>query len=314
MAKQMIADLQVGEPGDSVFLGAESSLRTTRNDNAYLSVKLSDRSGRVEGRLWDAGEALAGSIAVDDFVHVKGRAESFRNEIQINIRTITRADTDKLRLGDFLPQSEHDSKEMFAELKEILERVEDADYRALIDAFLSDEGFVRGFVSAPAAMQNHHAYLGGLLEHTLSMARLALALVEHYGELRQDLLLTGVFLHDAGKVRELACRRSFQFTTSGRLVGHIVLGALMIEEKVCAMKGFPQDKLDMVRHLVLSHHGELAFGAARLPMFAEAMALHHLDNLDAKLKEVAEILEKDANSDDDFTDYSRLFSTQLYKK
>lgn len=314
MPKQMIADLQPGEPVEAAFLLAESALRTTRNDKNYLTATLTDRTGRIEGRLWDATEALAGSLAVDDFVFVKGRAESYRNELQINIRSITRADTDGLRLGDFLPQSSRDPQEMLAELKQILEPVQDPDYRALLDMFLADEEFVRGFVSAPAAMKNHHAYLGGLLEHTLSMAGLAEKVLAQYASLRPDLLLTGVFFHDIGKVRELACKRSFRFTVSGNLVGHIVLGVLMLEEKARALEGFPEEKLNLLRHLILSHHGEMQYGAAKRPSFAEAFALHHIDNLDAKLKEVAEILEADKTADSDFTEYSRLLETRLYKK
>ena len=234
MPKQMIADLRPGEPVETTFLLAESALRTTRNDKTYLTATLTDRTGRIEGRLWDATEALAGSLAVDDFVFVKGRAESYRNELQVNIRSITRADTDSLRLGDFLPQCPRDPQEMLAELKQILEPVQDKDYRALLDAFLADEALMRGFVSAPAAVKNHHAYLGGLLEHTLCMAGLAEKVLAQYASLRPNLLLTGVFLHDIGKVRELACKRSFRFTTPGNLVGHIVLGVLIHPRTWCS--------------------------------------------------------------------------------
>ena len=314
MAKQMIADLQAGAPVEAAFLLAESSLRTSRNGNSYLSVTLRDRTGKIEGRLWEATEALAGSLATDDFVTVKGRTESYRNELQINIRSITRAETENLRLGDFLAQAPRDPQEMLAELKQILAAVEDQDYRALIDHFFADEELVRGLISAPAAVTNHHAYLGGLLEHTLCMAGLAVKVCAQYDALRADLLLTGVLLHDIGKVRELACKRSFGFTTPGNLVGHIVLGVIMLEELTRALDAFPEEKLNLLRHLILSHHGELEYGAAKRPMFAEAFALHHIDNLDAKLKEVAEILDADRNADSDFTDYSRLLSARLYKR
>ena len=313
MPKQMIEELQPGEPVDTVFLVAESSLRTAKSGSSYLAIKLRDRSGEIQGRLWDAGQAIAGSITVDDFVKVKGKAESYRNELQINIRSITRAETEGLRLGDFLRQSEHDPEEMLGELKKILDRVEDPDYRGLIEAFLSDEAFCKDFQSAPAATRNHHAYLGGLLEHTLSMAGLAVRVLEHYPALRADLLLTGVFLHDIGKVEELARKRTFQYTLPGHMVGHLVLGVLILEARVQTLEGFPEEKLNMLRHLILSHHGRKEFGSPILPAFAEAVALHHIDNIDAKLKEVADIIETDKNADSQFTDYARLFETWLYK-
>jgi len=313
MPKQMIEDLQPGEPVDSVFLVAESSLRTARNGTSYLAVRLQDRSGQVEGRLWDASDVIAGSLQADDFVHVKGTAELYKNEIQINIKAITRADTESLRLRDFLRESSSDTGEMLSELKRLLDRVEDPDLRALLEAFFADEEFIRGFRTAPAAVSNHHAYLGGLLEHTLSMARLALRLVEHYPRLRADLLLTGVFLHDIGKIRELSARRTFQYTAPGQLVGHIVLGTLMLDEKARGLKNFPSEKLDMLRHFILSHHGQSDYGAVRPPMFAEAIALHHLDNIDAKLNGFYDFLEQDANADPNFTSRSFMFQTQLYK-
>ncbi len=313
MPKQMIESLQPGEPVDSVFLVVESSLRTTRAGSNYLTVKLADRTGRLDGKLWDASEAVAGAIAPDDFVQVKGKAESYRNEIQINIRSITKADTDSLRLREFLKESERDPEEMMQEMVGLLAQVEDPDYRALLDAFLQDEELCKGFRTAPAAMRNHHAYLGGLLEHTLSMMHLALKIMEHYTTLRRDVLLTGVFLHDVGKVQELACKRSFSMTLPGQLVGHIVLGVLMLEEKARTLDAFPEEKLNMMRHLILSHHGQREYGSPKLPMFAEAIALHYVDNLDAKLKEFDEAIAEDKNADPHLTDYARLFETRLYK-
>ena len=313
MAKHVIEDLQPGAPVDSVFLVVESSLRVARNGKPYLTITLSDRSGQIEGRMWDASEAIAAAIRPEDFVRVRGKAESYRNALQVNIRAITRADTDNVRLRDFLKECPRDASEMLKELTAVLDRVQDADYRAVIDAFLGDEDFCRAFRSAPAAAKNHHACLGGLLEHTLSMARLAVTFAEHYDQLRPDLLLTGVLLHDIGKTRELACKRTFQYTLPGHMVGHIMLGVLMLDERVAALDDFPEEKLHMLRHLILSHHGKKEFGSPKLPMFAEAVALHYLDNLDAKLKEVAEILAADKNADPLFTDYAHLFESKLYK-
>jgi len=314
MGKQMIGDLRPGEPVDSVFLVADASLRTARTGSKYLALQLRDRSGQIAARLWDATEALAGSIEVDDFVRVRGRTETYQNQLQIIVRSVTRADTNGLRLGDFLPQCERDAGQMMRDLRRILARVEDPDFKALLDAFLSDEDFCAEFRTAPAATVNHHSYLGGLLEHTLSMAQLAEKLTEHYPDLRRDLFLTGVFLHDIGKIREISFRRSFRHTSAGELVGHVTLGVLMLDERVRQLGNFPQEKLDMLRHMILSHHGALEFGSPKLPMFAEAMALHYLDNLDAKLKDFSSIVAEDRSSDPDWTDYSRRLERKLYKK
>lgn len=313
MAKQMIADLRPGEPVDSDFMVQQSNLRTTRTGSAYLDITLMDRSGQITCRLWDATESLADTIKVDDFVHVKGKVETYKNEPQISIRAITQAETDGLRLSDFLPQSENDPGRMMKELCKILGTIEDPDLKALADAFLGDDALCAAFRTAPAAKANHHAYLGGLLEHTLSMAQLALSVLDHYPELRRDLLLTGVFIHDIGKTRELLYKRTFRYGTAGNLVGHIVLGVLMIEECARKLPEFPEDKLNMLRHMILSHHGQYEFGSPKLPMFAEALALHYLDNLDAKLKDMAGIIANDKGGDAEWTTRSWLFERPLYK-
>ena len=313
MAKQMIDAFRPGEPVDSTFMISEAALRTARNRSTYLQVTLCDRTGRIVGRLWNATEALVHSIAVDDFVHVKGKIESYQNQLQINIRSITRADTEGLRLGDFLPQGENDPGEMMKEMTNILATIEDPDLRTLVDAFLSDKEFCASFRTAPAAMRNHHAYLGGLLEHTLSMAQVAVKLLDHYSDLRRDLLLTGVFLHDIGKTQELVYKRTFRFSNAGNLVGHVILGVLMLEERVREFPEFPEDKLNMVRHMILSHHGALEFGAPKLPMFAEAQVLHYIDNLDARLKDFSEIIAQDQSADPEWTDYSKRLERKLYK-
>jgi 3'-5' exoribonuclease len=314
MAKQMISALRLGESVDSVFLVAECTLRSTRAGGSYLNLILQDRSGQIVGRLWDATEAFAATIAVDSFIHVKGKVESYQNQLQLNLRLITRAETEGLQLRDFLPQSERDPGEMMRQLQAILAQIEDPDYKAVVNAFLSDKDFCAVFRMAPAAVQNHHAYLGGLLEHTLSMAELALKLLEHYPSLRRDLLLASVFLHDIGKTRELSCKRTFRYTDAGNLVGHVTIGVIMLEEHARALQNFPEEKLNLLRHMILSHHGELEFGSPKLPMFAEAIALHHLDNLDAKLKDVSETIAQDRSADAGWTDYSPSLKRRLYKR
>ncbi len=314
MGKQMVADLRAGEPVDADFIVKESSLRATRQGSSYLAIRLGDRTGDISGRLWDAPTALAEAISADDFVHVKGKVESYRNALQIGIRAITQAEADTIHLSDFLPTSGQDPHKMMKELRAILDTIEDPDYKRLVDAFLADEAFCKDFRKAPAAKVNHHAYLGGLLDHTLSMLKLAVKIQEHYVELRRDLLLVGVFLHDIGKTEELVYDRACRYSTPGNLVGHLVLGLLMIQRKAEALGDFPEDKLNRLRHIVLSHHGEHAFGSPKLPMFAEAQALHYIDNMDAKLKDFSDIIAADRNADPEWTDWVRKFERPLYKK
>jgi len=315
VAKKMIADLRPGEPVDEVFLLSGFELRTARNESLYLDLTLSDRSGTLKGRMWDASEVLYRALAVDDFVRIKGRVGVFRNELQINVSSISKVDETRLSPHDFLPQSERPPGEMRKELEKILvNEVKDPDYARLVRAFLRDEEFMDQFSMAPAATSYHHAFLGGLLEHTLSMAQCALLLVGHYSCLRKDLLLASVFLHDIGKVRELDWRRTFQYTDTGQLVGHVVEGVVMVEAKVRDLEGFPQEKLDLLRHAIIAHHGEYEFGAPKLPMTGEALALHYLDNLDAKLRDITDAIAADANEQSNWTGYITRLERRLYKR
>lgn len=313
MTRKFISELQPNEPVDAIFIIKESQLRTTKAGGFFLHLVLQDKTGQITARLWDASEAFAGTLAPDEFIVVKGKCESYQNQLQINVKTITKAPTDGLRLGDFMPASAFDPAEMMRDLKELLASIEDPDYKAVVNLFLEDRDFCAEFWTAPAAKENHHSYLGGLLEHTLSMMRLASKICEHYTHLRRDLLLAGVFLHDVGKVQELSYRRTFQYTTPGNLVGHIMLGVLMLEERVKTLPEFPVEKLNLLRHLILSHHGELEFGSPKLPMCAEAMALHYVDNLDAKMKDFTEIVAEDKGGDEDWTEFSRRLGRRLYK-
>ena len=314
MTKKMVADLKPGEPVDDVFLLVGNELKSTRRDALYLDLEFMDRSGSITGRLWDATPEVYEAFAPDEFVRVKGTTEQYRGELQINVRMLSQPDAAKLRLRDFLPQSERDPKEMEAELREILSGVEDPDYRRLIDAFFADEQATSALRTAPAAVTNHHAYLGGLLEHTLSMAQVAAFVAEHYPDVRRDLLLTGVLFHDIGKVDELRYNRAFQYSSPGSLIGHLTLGAFYVRELAANLEDFPEEKLNHILHLILSHHGSREFGSPVLPMTPEAFALHFIDNLDAKLRTVSDVIKDDGNTHSDFTNYVRPLERRLYKK
>ena len=314
MAKKTVADLKPGEPIDEVFLLVGNELKSTRRDALYLDLQFMDRSGTITGRLWDATPEVHEAFAPDEFVRVKGAVEQYRGELQINVRTLSQPDVSKLRLRDFLAQSEREPQEMETELREILSVVEDPDYRRLIDAFFADELAAAALRTAPAAVSNHHAYLGGLLEHTLSMAQVAAFVADHYPDVRRDLLLTGVLFHDIGKVAELRYNRTFQYSAPGSLLGHLTQGAFMVRDLVRGLEDFPEEKLNHVLHLILSHHGSREFGSPVLPMTPEAFALHFIDNLDAKLRTVSDTIEADRNAHSDMTNFVRSLDRRLYKR
>jgi len=315
MAKRMIADLRIGEPLEDTFLLSACELRTARNGSLYLDLTLADRSGSIKARMWDASEALHRALAVDDFVRIKARLGMYRNERQLIVNVIAKADPAQIDLRDFLPQSARPPEEMRKELEDLLRKaIEDPDYRRLAEAFLTDDAFMESFCTAPAAISYHHSFLAGLLEHTLSMAHCALLLCSHYRILRRDLLLAGVFVHDIGKTRELSWERTFQYTDAGQLVGHIIEGVVMIEERAASLDDFPPRKLNLLRHAIIAHHGAAEFGSPKLPMIPEAFALHYIDNLDAKLQDFADALADDNNSNSDWTAYIPRLGRRLYKK
>ncbi|MBM4087545.1 MAG: HD domain-containing protein [Planctomycetes bacterium] len=322
MAKKFVADLRTGEAIDEVFLLRSKELKTTRAGAPYLQGDLVDKTGAIPARMWDATELLFLSLPDDGFVKVKGRVETYQGNLQVILKHITKADETGVRLSDFMPQTEKNVDKMMAELRRAAESVADPNLKKLLLAFLDDKDFVQRFRSAPAATQYHHAYLGGLLEHTLSLVNLGLRLLsDDYPMIRRDLIVTGLILHDIGKVRELAfpCGlpndpRTFQYTDEGQLIGHLIIGASMVEEKARAIEGFPPELLNVLKHMILSHHGEYEFGSPKLPMTVEAVALHHIDNLDAKIHAFHKAIQEDKNPASNWTEFNRMFDRRLFKK
>ena len=302
---------------EAVFHVAQKDLRTTKKGTRFISAKLRDRTGEVPAVMWDATEALFAAIPQGGYALVKGHVGQFNDAPQIVIEAMRPARDNEVDLADFLPKGPGDPDEHLARLKEVLDAVERPALRALLDAVWADADLMVALKRAPAAEKLHHAYLGGLLEHTLSIAEAAVLLSRHYPKLDRDLLLVGVLWHDIGKVRELHYAESFGYTDSGKLVGHLVQGVLMLEEKIREVRSrgteFPETLAHVLRHLVLAHHGEHAFGSPKLPMTAEAFALHHLDNLDAKLHAFWRDVAADADPSRRWTAWNRMFGGALFK-
>jgi len=310
--KTYVNEIKENENVDSLFLVREKSSGVTKTGNAYLKLRLGDRSGEMEGRIWTSVGGLAESFEKDDFVHVKGRAVSFQEHLQLNITHIERVGEEDIVLSDFFPVSEKDIDEMFQTLTEITRQVKNPYLCQLLRLFWKDESFIERFKIAPASKWLHHTYLGGLLDHTLSLAQLVLKNASHYQGLNLDLLLTASILHDLGKVDELSYRRSFDYSDEGRLLGHIVLGIERVEDKIRQLPDFPKDLSILLKHLLISHHGQYIWGSPKKPMTLEAVILHYLDDMDAKMNGIKQFLKARVPDGSRWSSYHRAFEQVFY--
>jgi 3'-5' exoribonuclease len=314
MKDMMVADLGSRENREitGFFVAGLKQVRTGKDGGRYLALTLVDRTGQIDARMWDIDDV--GEFEAGDVVKVQGDVSRFNEKLQVKVKKIRRATAGEFTLSDFVPQSERDIDEMWAELQGWVAGFRDPDLKALVEAFLKDEEIARQLREAPAAKGLHHAWIGGLLEHILSLMGMCELAVQHYPEANRDLLLTGVVLHDIGKLRELSWGTSFDYTLEGQLLGHITIGIGMIEQKIAGIPKFPAAKRLLVEHLVLSHHGEYEYGSPKLPMTAEAILLHYLDNLDAKMQTVRNELkraEANGRSGDEMTEWVRPLERQL---
>lgn len=314
MPRKYISGLKTGELVEEVFLVLKKEVKETREKKPYLNLQLADKSGSVEARKWDAPPQLCGSFSKDAFVKIKGVVETFNNTLQIRVNEICTIEDAQVQMSEFIPSTEKDISVMMNELKQLINTIRDPYLLKLLQAFFTDESFCKVFSTAPAATQYHHAYLGGLLEHILSVAKLADSFSTQYPAIKRDLLLTGVIIHDIGKTRELSCERSFQYTDEGQLTGHLISGVLMVYEKAHQIDEFPADLLNVLFHLILSHHGEYEWGSPVKPGTPEAIALHHLDNLDAKVHAATKAITEHKDTSSSWTEYVKMFERRLYKK
>jgi len=310
--KTFIVDIKENDYVDSLFLVKEKSSGITKTGNAYLKLKLMDCSGEMEGRIWTSVETFADSFEKDDFVHVIGKSVSFQEHLQLNITHIQRVEEEEILFSDFFPMAEKDIEEMFRSLAEISDQIRNPHLHQLLKLFWEDESFIKLFKVAPASKWLHHNYLGGLLEHTLSMVQLVLKNASHYNGLNLDLLLTASILHDVGKVDELSYRRSFDYSDEGRLLGHITLGIERVEDKIRQLPDFPKDLSTLLKHLLLSHHGQYIWGSPKRPMTLEAVMLHYLDDMDAKMNGIQQFIKKQVLEGSRWSAYHRIFEQYFY--
>ena len=314
MKTPYVSDLQPNQVITAVFLVHNKDIRQKKSGEPYLSMMLADRTGEVEAKMWDNAAEVMHTFERDDFIRVKGLYQIFQNRPQITLHKLMRMDEREIDFADFFPAAERDPEEMFTELRGVIEGIGNPHLRALLDAVFADERIARAYKIAPAAKVVHHAYLSGLIEHVLSMCKLARMTGAHYKDVDLDLLLTGVILHDLGKIDELTYSRGFGYSTEGQLLGHIMMGVRMIEDKIREIPDFPPKLRTLLEHMILSHHGELEFGSPKVPLFPEALLLHHLDNLDSKMECMRGMTDKDRLQEGCWTAYSQSLDRAVLKK
>lgn len=313
-----VNELKAQESVDQIFLVSDKQLRSNRNGNLYLQVDLSDRTGVISARMWNASENVYASFENGDYVHVEGSTQLFQGTVQLIIAKIRRVDASEVDPDHFQRLSSAKIDQMTIRIAEMLRGLKDVGLLNLAEVFLMDERLMQRFAEAPAGIKNHHAYRGGLLEHTLNLMEVVVRLAPCYPEINADLLLLGAFLHDIGKIEELEYEQGYAYGDEGQLIGHLVIGVEMLDQKIIEAERLGGEKIDSeliirLKHMLLSHHGEYEYGSPKLPMTLEATALAFLDNLDSKLASFAQQINDCPNADSTWTAYNPNIQRKLFK-
>lgn len=316
MSRKWIKELREKQTVAERYMVYRKSLPVSRGGQIYLSLLLGDKSGKMEARVWNDGEAVGALFDLYDVVQVEGRTVRHQDQLQLHIKTLKKVDRAEIDPADFLPVSKRPLQEMMDDLNEVIRSMENRHLRFLLEAVLSEEETQRGFMHSPAAKTIHHAWIGGLLEHTLSICGALEAIFRHYdrihpGLMDRDILMAGAILHDLGKIWEIKPTGAFEYTDRGRLLGHVCLTYEHVTRRIASIPDFPRCLALHLEHLILSHHGELGFGSPKRPKTAEAWALHVADLLDVRLAWLAE--QTEALSPGEWTQYQRLHDRYFWK-
>jgi 3'-5' exoribonuclease len=305
------ADIRENQLVDGLFLVATKNQGVTKGGNSYLTLKLIDRSGEIEGRVWERADDLARGFDRNDFVRVRGQATLYQGKVQLRVQDVIRVDESKIAPEDFLAKSAQDPEAMLEEVQSILRAMKNPHLLALAEACFADPELMNLLRRAPGAKTIHHPYISGLLEHTLSLLKLILKVVENYRGIDVDLLLIGGFLHDIGKVYEFSFDRALEYTDAGQLLGHLVMEVELVDRKIATIPEFPAELALLVKHLLVSHHGAYEFGSPKLPQTLEAVILHSLDDLDGKIQAIQNLPEKEPGSK--WTAFHRAYGRSFYR-
>jgi 3'-5' exoribonuclease len=304
--------LTAGQVVDEVFLVREKQLAHKRDGTPYLVLTLVDRTGNIKAVVWDNAQDINSDFFVGDYVRIRGSASNYRDTLQVTVRHLERCEDDSVAIEDFLPRSSRDPNDMMERLIAICRLIDNTYLKRLLDTFFKDESFVDAFKKAPAAKNMHHAYLGGLLEHTLSLVLLIQKIAGHYEGIDHDLLMTGAVLHDVGKIHEFYYESYIDYSDAGRLLSHIVIGLEMLEKRIAAIENFPKELALLLKHMIVSHHGTRDFGSPEPPKTLEAVILNYLDELDSKINGIRGFMASE-DPESPWTSYHRVLERFFYK-
>jgi 3'-5' exoribonuclease len=313
MKSPYVKEVEANKNFTTSFLVRSKEIREKKTGEPYLSLALCDRTGEIEAKMWDNVAEVMDTFERDDFVKVKGLIQVYHNRPQLTIHKMRRLDDSEVDFADYFPASSRDPEGMWRELRSIVAEIGDVKLRALVEAVLDDSEIAQRFRRAPAAKQIHHAWLGGLLEHVLSLCQLCRFTAQHY-RVDLDLLLAGAVLHDIGKIYELSYDRSFGYSAEGQLLGHMVIGLRIVADKLRYIPDFPPQLRTLLEHMIVSHHGKLEFGSPKLPQFSEALLLHYLDDMDSKMECMRSLVEQDRQVTGYFTGYNVSLERTVLKK
>jgi 3'-5' exoribonuclease len=288
----------------SLFVVAVKQVKSKKNGELYLSVVLADRSGQLQGNMWDNVQDALTAFEQDDFVKVKGVIHKYNGRWQLTIHKMRRLEDSEIDHSDYLPKTPKDIEQLWRTLCDYIASFENPWLKALLNEFTSDEAIVTAYKNAPAAKTLHHAFVGGLLDHVVSLFTVCDLAARNYPQVNRDLLLSGAFLHDIGKLHELTYQRSIAYTTEGQLLGHMIIELEMLHEKIARVPGFPPELKILLEHMIISHHGHYEFGSPKLPMFPEALMLHYMDDLDSKMESMRAQFEREAEFDSPWASYN----------
>jgi 3'-5' exoribonuclease len=295
----------------SSFVVVSKQVKPKKTGDPYLALTLGDRCGQIEAKMWDNVEDSLDAFEQDDYLKVKGLLNKYKNRFQITIHKLRRMGELEVDFADYLPKTTKNVDELWQTLTDFVASFEDPNLKALVQIFMADPEIARAYRNAPAAKTLHHAYIGGLLDHVVSLARSCDLVCRNYPQINRDLLLTGAFLHDIGKIHELSYNRSFSYTTRGQLLGHMIIELEMLQAKLTLLPGFPDELKTCIEHLIISHHGQYDFGSPKLPMFPEALMLHYLDDLDSKMESMRAHFEREAGAESAWTGYNASLGRSL---
>ena len=288
----------------TTFVVASKQIKPKKTGDLYIAMTLADRTGQIEAKVWDNVNEVLDVFEQDDFVKVKGLLNKYNNRFQLTIHKLRKCEEQEVDFSDYLPKTDKDVDALWQTLRGFVDSFQNEQLKALIQAFMADPEIEFRYKNAPAAKSLHHAFVGGLLDHVVSLFRSCDLTSRNYPQIDRDLLMSGAFLHDIGKLHELSYARSISYTTSGQLLGHMIIELEMLHAKIAQVPGFSDELKILLEHMIISHHGQYEFGSPKLPMFPEALMLHYLDDLDSKMESMRAQFEREAENEEPWAGYN----------